>query len=57
VTTKGRDAAVHAIAREVRSLGAEMLLVPDTATAAEHAAQEGFIAPEALTDVRKANAG
>ncbi len=57
VTTKGRDAAVHAIAREVRSLGAEMLLVPDTATAAEHAAQEGFIAPEALTDVRKTNAG
>lgn len=38
VTTGERDAAVHAIAREVRSSGVEMLLVPDTAAAAEHAA-------------------
>ena len=51
VTTKERNAAVYAIAREVRSLGVEMLLVPDTAAAAEHAAQEGLIASGALPDV------
>jgi hypothetical protein len=30
----------------VRSLGVEMLLVPDTSTAAEHAMQSGFIIAE-----------
>lgn len=57
VTTEDRGVAVHAIAREVSSLGIEMLLVPDTAAAAEHAAREGLIAPEALPDVRRASAG
>lgn len=57
VTTKERDDAVYAIARELRSLGVEMLLVPDTAAAAEHAAREGLISPEALSDVRRANVG
>jgi phosphatidate phosphatase APP1 len=57
VATKERDAAVHAIAREVRSLGVEMLLVPDTVAAAEHAAQEGLITPDALPDVRRATTG
>ncbi len=50
VTTKKRD-AVHAIARKVRSLGVEMLLLPDTAAAARHAAQEGLIASEFLPEV------
>src|SRR5919199_1538593 len=53
VTTKERDAVVHAIAREFRSLGVEMLLVPDTAAAAEHAARQGLIAFETLPDVRR----
>jgi phosphatidate phosphatase APP1 len=57
VTTKERGAAVHAIAREVRSLGIEMLLVPDTTAAAEHAAHEGFISPEALPGVCRESAG
>ena len=57
VTTKERDATVHAIARRVRSLGVEMLLVTNTLAAAEHAAREGLIASEALADVRRSYAG
>ncbi len=57
VTTKKRDTAVQAIAREVSSLGVEMLLVPDTVAAAEHAVREGLIATEALPGVRRASAG
>jgi hypothetical protein len=38
-------------------LGVEMLLVSHTALAAEHAAREGLIAPEALPGVRQASAG
>ena len=57
VTRKERDATVQALAREVRSLGVEMLLVPDTVAAAEHAAREGLIATEALPGVRRASAG
>ncbi len=47
VTTKERDAAVHAIAAELRTLGVEMLLTVRTAEAAEHAARTGLIAPDA----------
>jgi phosphatidate phosphatase APP1 len=43
VTMGERDATVRAIAREVRSSGVEMLLVEDTASAAEHAATTGLI--------------
>ena len=43
VSTEERNTSVGAIAHEVRSLGVEMLLVPDTSTAAEHATQRGFI--------------
>src|SRR5919202_1922152 len=46
VTTEERDAAICAIAHEVCSLGVEMLLAPDTTTAAEHAAQNGLIPAE-----------
>ena len=45
VTTKERDAAVHAIAAEVRELGVEMLLSANTSEAAEHAAGNGLIEP------------
>ncbi len=46
VSTQERDTAVRAIAHKVRSLGVELVLVPDTSTAAEHAAQSGFIVAE-----------
>ena len=46
VATEERNAAVHAIAREMRSLGVEMILVPDTTTAVEHAAQNDLILAE-----------
>ncbi len=52
VTTPERDAEVRAIAAEVGRLGTEMVLTPDTATAAEHAAQAGLIAPDAVPGIR-----
>jgi hypothetical protein len=55
VTTRERDVAVHAIAREVCALGTEMLLVEDTAAAAEHAAAKGLIFRDDLPTVRRAS--
>lgn len=52
VTTPERDRQVHAIAADVRAMGVDVLLVPDTVTAAEHAAGRGFIDPAALTGIR-----
>ena len=52
VTSAERDAELHAIAREARSLGTEMVAVADTAAAAEHAASIGLIAPDAVKVVR-----
>jgi phosphatidate phosphatase APP1 len=52
VTSAERDAEVKTIAREVRSVGVEMVPVPDTASAAEHAASAGLISPEAVPDIR-----
>jgi phosphatidate phosphatase APP1 len=46
VATEDRGATVRTIAHEVRSLGVEMMLVPDTTTAAEHAAQNDLIPAE-----------
>jgi phosphatidate phosphatase APP1 len=48
VTTVEREAAVHEIAAELRDLGVEMLLTANTAEAAEHAAANGLITPDAL---------
>ena len=56
VSSRERANEIHAIAGQVASSGVEMLLVPDTATAAEHAARKGFISPETLPQVRQANA-
>lgn len=39
----GRDDELSRIAREVRELGSEMIIVDDTVAAAQHAAQRGFI--------------
>jgi len=52
VTSVERDAEVRAMADESRKLGTEMVTVPDTTTAAEHAASIGLIAPEAIAAVR-----
>jgi phosphatidate phosphatase APP1 len=51
VTTAERDAEVHAIARESAALGTEMVLVADTAAAAEHAASKSLIRPDAVPDI------
>jgi phosphatidate phosphatase APP1 len=52
VTSVERDAEVKALAGQARKLGTEMVAVPDTAAAAEHAASIGLIAPEAIPAVR-----
>jgi phosphatidate phosphatase APP1 len=52
VTSAVRGAEVKAIAEEVRGFGTEMLLAPDTAAAAEHAASVSLIAPEAVAGIR-----
>jgi phosphatidate phosphatase APP1 len=52
VTSVERDAEVRAMADEARKLGTEMVAVPDTTAAAEHAASIGLIAPEAIAAVR-----
>ena len=52
VTSAERDAEVRALADEARSLGTEMIPVPDTATAAEHAATLDLIDPEAVPGIR-----
>jgi phosphatidate phosphatase APP1 len=52
VTTTERDREVHGIAQETRRLGVEMLLVPDTLTAAVHAAEAGFIDPAGIPEIR-----
>jgi phosphatidate phosphatase APP1 len=52
VTTAARDAEVRTIAGEVRALGVEMVLAPDTAVAAEHAASIGLIASDTVPGIR-----
>ena len=47
-----RDAQVQALAETVRREGVPLLLVPDTVAAAVHAAENGWIDPARLVDVR-----
>jgi phosphatidate phosphatase APP1 len=56
VTSAERDAEVQAIADEARKLGTEVVPVPDTTAAAEHAASIGLITPEAVAAVRSQSA-
>jgi phosphatidate phosphatase APP1 len=56
VTSVERDAEVRAMAEEARKLGTEMVAVPDTTAAAEHAASIGLIAPDAIAKVRAESA-
>ena len=52
-----RDAEVRTIAGKARRLGTEMVPVPDTVVAAEHAASAGLIAPDSLDRIRSRSAG
>jgi phosphatidate phosphatase APP1 len=52
VTSAERDAEVQTIAEEARGLGTEMTPVLNTASAAEHAASIGLIAPDAVAGIR-----
>lgn len=42
---------VEQIANEIREQGVDMLLIPDTLVAANHAAEKGFIAESSLVDI------
>ncbi len=57
VTCEERDAEVKAIADQARALGTEMVTVPETTAAAEHAASIGLIVPDAIATVRSQSAG
>jgi len=48
-----RTAAVHQLAAEVAELGSVMVLVEDTVSAARHAAEHGWIAPERVEAVAR----
>ncbi len=52
VAAGARQAEVQALAEEVRAQDAELLLVPDTVAAAEHAARRGFIEASELEAIR-----
>jgi phosphatidate phosphatase APP1 len=56
VASVERDAEVRAMADEARILGTDMVAVPDTTAAAEHAASIGLIAPDAIAAVRAESA-
>jgi phosphatidate phosphatase APP1 len=57
VTPGERDTEVQAIASEARRLGTDMVTVPDTVAAAEHAVSAGLIALDSLAKVRSQSAG
>jgi phosphatidate phosphatase APP1 len=46
-----RDAQVRALAKAALEEKVDMLLVPDTVTAARHAAEQGWIDPQTLPDI------
>ena len=52
VTSGKRDAEIRAMAGEARKLETEMVAVPDTTAAAEHAVSIGLVAPSAIHTVR-----
>ena len=57
VTSAERDAEVRAMADRARKLGTEMVAVPDSTAAAEHAASIGLISPDTITTVRSQSTG
>ena len=57
VTPGERDTEIKAISSEARRLGTEMVTVPDTVAAAEHAVSAGLIDLDSLARVRSQSAG
>lgn len=56
----GRSAAIDGLAKEVLAVGSSLVLADDTLAAAKHAAENGFISPDALPAVsgeKKADEG
>lgn len=51
VSLDEREGAVRKIIKEIRDQGVEMLLVPDTITAAQHAVERGLICADALPSI------
>lgn len=49
-----RDAAVQAIITGLAAINVEMLLVPDTETAARHAVAQGWVASQAPAEIKRA---
>ncbi len=56
VTGKGRKREIRTVVEQAKGSGVEMLLVPDTVAAAEHASQHGFILEETLPAIRRQTA-
>lgn len=54
VTSDKRDKEVHRIKEEVEDQGAEMLLIEDTYSAAEHAQKMNWINKDQLAEIKKA---
>ena len=55
MTANKRDREVQQTAKQVKARGAEMLLIEETLTAAEHAYKMQWINQQQLADVKKAN--
>ena len=55
-TKPAREAAIDRLVQEVRVTGCQLVLAPDSAFAAVHAAAEGLIAPAALAAIRREQA-
>lgn len=53
VTSSSRHRKIKMIVEQTRALGVEMLLVPNTVVAAEHAAAQGYILAEALPSIQQ----
>jgi len=48
-----RSRAIHVLADEILQAGSSLVLADDTLAAARHAAEHGFIAPDALTAIHE----
>ncbi|ADI14341.1 App1 family protein [Truepera radiovictrix] len=52
VSGEARRGAVAQLAERVREMGSKLILADDTLAAAQHAAQEGWIDPQTLAEIR-----
>jgi phosphatidate phosphatase APP1 len=56
VSNELRAGTIAALAREVEQAGSTLVLANDTLAAAHHAAQQGWITPDCLTEIEQAKA-